>query len=710
MADKYKFVHVPKLKKQGLYDPQFEHDACGVGLVADIKGRKSHAIVEQGLEVLRNLEHRGARGADPETGDGAGVLVQMPHEFFAKECARLGIPLPERGHYGVGMTFLPTDPEQLNACEQIIEQVVREEGQTFLGWRHVPVSPHNIGVLAAKVMPAIRQFFVKRSEGIEDEFRFELKLYVIRKRIESAIARADLDDEEDFYICSLSSNKIVYKGLIVATQLERFYHDLADEDVKTSFILVHSRFSTNTLGTWKLAHPYRFIIHNGEINTLRGNINWMSAREAMFESPLLGDDVEKIEPIIGRIVQSDTASFDNALELLLASGRSLPHALMMMIPEAWGDHLPMEQAKKDFYEYHASMMEPWDGPALIIGTDGTQVCGVLDRNGLRPCRYLVTTDGLLVMGSETGVLNVPPEKVRFKDRISPGRMFLLDTREGRLISDAEIKKRLSTQEPYGEWLKQHRVMMRDLPEPKKCHKPDFKTLLQRQAAFGYTLEDLRMIMEPMALNGAEPVGSMGNDSPLAVLSDQGPLLFNYFKQLFAQVSNPPLDAIREELVTSLSATIGPEQNLLSETPEHCHQLRLDGPVLTNKQLEQIRDLGTTPPLNPPLSKGGTTGGISLRAKTLSTLFPADNGKAALKKAMDNLCAEASKAIAEGYTILVLSDRGVDRDHAAIPSLLATAGVHHRLIREGTRMKAGLVVESGEPREVAHFALLIGYGA
>ena len=693
MGRKYTLGHIPKLEKQGLYDPQFEHDACGVGLVANIKGARSHSIITRGLEVLINLGHRGACGADPQTGDGAGILVQMPHEFFAQGCSSLGIDLPEVGSYGLGMVFLPQDREQRTVCEGIVQRVVGEEGQTLLGWRDVPVSPDAIGTLAARVQPVIRQFFVGRSADPDDRFRFELKLYVIRKLIEKAVASSGIQDAGDFYISSLSSNRVVYKGLIMAHQLEHFYHDLQDESMVTSFALIHSRFSTNTLGSWKLAHPYRFIIHNGEINTLRGNINWMTAREASFSSPILGDDVKKMLPIITP-GQSDTATLDNALELLLATGRSLEHSMMMLIPEAWGDHLPMDQAKKDFYEYHSCLMEPWDGPALVIGTDGTKVCAVLDRNGLRPCRYLVTTDDLLVMASETGVLDVPPEKVLYKERIYPGRMFLLDTEEGRIVGDTELKAGLSNGKPYGQWLKDNRITLEELPEPPYVQGPDLDTLVQRQAAFGYTLEDLRMLIEPKALTGAEPVGSMGNDAPLAALSDQSPLLFNYFKQLFAQVSNPPLDAIREELVTSLSATLGSEQNLFDETPTHCRQLRIKEPVLTNRDLEKIRNI----------NEG------SLRAQTLSTLFEPDQGNGALKRAMERLCREASKAVREGYAILILSDRGVDHDHAPIPSLLATAGVHHHLIRQGIRTKVGLVVESGEPREVAHFGLLIGYGA
>ena len=690
MSERY----IPKLTKQGLYDPQFEHDACGVGLVANIRGVKSHSIVEQGLEVLCNLEHRGAKGADPETGDGAGVLIQMPHEFFRKEANRLGIGELKRGRYAVGMAFMPHDEAKQKEVASIVRSFVEQEGQALLGWRDVPTSPDEIGTLAAAVMPAIRQFFVGRNKNVRSDFDFELKLFVIRRQIEDAVAKSDMDESNDFYISSLSANKIVYKGLIHATQLQHFYHDLADEDVITSFALVHSRFSTNTLGTWRLAHPYRMVIHNGEINTLRGNINWMTAREGMFESEALGDDMKKLLPIITDGVQSDTASFDNALELLLATGRSLPHALMMMIPEAWGDHLPMDQAKKDFYEYHSCLMEPWDGPALIIASDGAKVCAVLDRNGLRPCRYLVTTDDLLVMASETGVLDVPPEKVLLKERIHPGRMFMLDTEEGRLVDDAELKSELASQQPYGEWLRENRVSLDDLPEVAKQPAYANGNLTARQVAFGYTLEDLRMIMEPMAETGSEPVGSMGNDAPLAVLSEKSPLLFNYFKQLFAQVSNPPLDAIREELVTSLESRAGSESNLFTETPEHCRTLRIKRPVLTNGELEKIRAIDLP----------------GLKAKTVRTLFTTDENDGALSRAVQRICDEAYEAVQEGNTIVILSDKGVDLYNAPIPSLLAVSSVHHHLIRKGVRTKMSLIVESGEPREVAHLALLIGYGA
>ncbi len=684
--------YTPRLSTDGLYHPSFEHEACGVGLVANTRGIKSHEVILQGIEVLANLGHRGAAGADPETGDGAGIIIQMPHGFMAKSFGELGISVPEPGCYAVGMTFLPSDPDERERCERLIEETVAAEGQIFGGWRDVPVSPDAIGTLAARVMPTIKQFIILRADSTPSERDFELRLFVIRKQIEKAILGPDLSGDSEFYICSLSSRTIVYKGLVMARQLPGFYRDLTDENMVTAFALVHSRFSTNTLGAWKLAHPYRFVIHNGEINTMQGNINWMAAREKKFESDELGEDVEKLTPIVTPL-QSDTASLDNALETLLASGRSLDHALMMLIPEAWGDHIPMDDAKRDFYEYHSSMMEPWDGPALIIGTDGAKVCAVLDRNGLRPCRYLVTTDDVLIMASETGVLDVPPEKVLYKERIYPGRMFMLDTERGEIVQDAEIKSALARRRPYGKWLAENTISLEDLPEPTQTNTPDFDTLTQRQAAFGYTLEDLRMILEPMLLNGADPVGSMGTDVPLAVMSDRSPLLFHYFRQRFAQVSNPPLDSIREELITSTRAMIGRERNLFDETPEHARQLTIREPFLTNAELAKIREIDAN----------------GIRSKTLSTLFdPESHG--GLRQAMNRLRAEASRAVADGYSILILSDRGVDEDNAPIPSLLATAGVHHHLIREGTRTQCGIVVESGEPRDIAQLALLIGYGA
>ena len=692
MTSSYDKEYTPRLSTDGLYHPSFEHEACGVGLAANVRGEKSHAIIERGLEVLINLGHRGAAGADAETGDGAGVMMQMPREFLAARFGELGATLPPEGDYGVGVTFLPQDAAERADCEAAIERAVADEGQRLLAWREVPVDPDKIGVLAVRAMPVIKQFLVARGDDTAAGREFDLRLLVIRKRAEKAVLGGDLAKPSDFYICGLSSRTLVYKGLIMARQLADFYADLRDESMITAFALVHSRFSTNTLGAWKLAHPYRYIVHNGEINTLQGNINWMAAREKSLRSDILGDDTAALTPIITP-AQSDTATLDNALEALLASGRSLEHAMMMLIPEAWGDHIPMDAAKRDFYEYHSSMMEPWDGPALIIGSDGVKVCAILDRNGLRPCRYLVTKDGTLVMGSETGVMDIPPEDVLYKERIYPGRMFMLDTERGEIVQDAELKADLAARRPYGEWLRRNMVSLDDLPEPPHVHGTDFETLTRRQAAFGYTLEDLRLILEPMALTGADPVGSMGTDVPLAVMSDRSPVLFHYFRQRFAQVSNPPLDSIREELITSTRAMIGAERDLFAETPEHCRQLSVSEPFITNAELEKIRAVDVN----------------GIRSETLSTLFDPEE-KGGLRKAMDRLRREASDAVARGASILILSDRGVNADNAPIPSLLAAGGVHHSLIREGTRSRCGIVVESGEPRDIAHLALLVGYGA
>lgn len=692
-----------ELSQRGLYSPELEHDSCGVGMVANIKGAKSHEIINESLQVLVNLGHRGACGRDPETGDGAGILIQMPHQFYQKECRNLGIVLPGPGEYGVGMIFLPPQPEARARCEELVERVIREEGIELLGWRDVPVDSSKLGRDARTVQPHIRQVFVGRGPQIQDQAQLERKLYAVRKVIEHSLKDCGLGEEQAdyFYICSLSTNTVVYKGLLMAHQITGFYQDLADESVVSAFALVHSRFSTNTLGHWKLAHPYRYLAHNGEINTLRGNINWMHAREAQFVSSLFGEDMRKIPPIMNQGA-SDTACFDNALELLLMTGRDLGHAMLMMIPEAWDQHETMPQEKKDFYEYHSCLMEPWDGPAMMLATDGRDICAVLDRNGLRPFRYAITKDDKLVMASETGVLDLPPASIKEKGRLQPGRMFLVSLAEGRIIVDEELKHTLASRQPYGQWLKENKVTLESLPAPeippsslKGLWGTKVRSLLhQQQRAFGYSVEELRIITTPMAVAGAEPVGSMGNDASLAVLSDQNHLLFNYFKQLFAQVTNPPLDAIREELVTSTEGFIGCEQNLFEETPRHCHQLKLKSPIITNEELEKIRQI-----------KAG-----DIRSITLSTLFDAKAGPGAMKATLDRLCQEASQAIQDGYCIIILSDRGVDPRRVPIPSLLATSAVHHHLIREGTRTKVGLVVESGEPREVQHFSLLVGYGA
>ncbi len=694
-----------ELARQGLYSPEQEHDSCGVGVVANIKGEKSHQIIGESLQVLVNLGHRGAAGCDPETGDGAGILIQMPHRFFRAEGSRLGIDLPADGDYGVGMVFLPPQPESQEKCRGLVERVIEQEGLEFLGWREVPVDPSKLGRDSRRVCPSIWQVFIGPGSRIDGRDQLERKLYVVRKVIEHGAEDWGLTDEEAdyFYICSLSCNTIVYKGLLLAHQILGFYRDLADETLVSAFGLVHSRFSTNTLGHWKLAHPYRYLAHNGEINTLRGNLNWMHAREAQFQSTLFGEDMRKIPPIM-TAGASDTASIDNALELLLMTGRDLDHAMLMLIPEAWEQHTTMIQEKKDFFEYHSCLMEPWDGPAMIVSSNGRSICALLDRNGFRPFRYTITKDDKLVMSSETGVLNIPPSQIKEKGRLQPGRMFLVNLEEGRIIGDEELKHKLASRQPYGQWLNDYKVALDDLPEPAGlaaasspgagANSDGRSDLRQQKQAFGYTMEELRMLTAPMARHGAEAVGSMGNDTPLAVLSDQNQLLFNYFKQFFAQVTNPPLDAIREELVTSLQSFIGCDQNLFEETAKHCHQLQLMSPIISDRDLQKIRKVNVG----------------EVRSITLSSLFDALHGPNSLKSALDRLRAEASRAIRDGYSIIILSDRGVDRQHAPIPSLLATAAVHHHLIREGTRTKVGLVVESGEPREVHHFSLLIGYGA
>jgi len=677
---------------QGLYNPAHEHDACGIGFVASIGGEKSHGIIEKGIQVLLNLAHRGACGCDPETGDGAGVLIQIPHKFFARECEKLGFSLPEPGAYGVGMTFLPVEKQERLQSEGLLERIIREEGLTLLGWRDTPVYASAIGRVARASQPYIQQVFVRCPPGM-DEDAFERKLYVVRKRAENEVRVSGVENAEMFYIPSFSCRTIVYKGLLLAHQIANFYRELADPDVASALCLVHQRFSTNTFPSWERAHPYRYIAHNGEINTLRGNVNWMHARQSLLSSPLFGDDLKKVHPIIAPD-GSDSANFDNAVELLLRAGRSLPHVMAMMIPEAWAGNPHMKPEKRAFYEYHACVMEPWDGPAAVAFTDGRVIGATLDRNGLRPGRYVVTHDGLVVMASEAGVLDVPADQVKRKGRLQPGKMFLVDTVEGRIVSDKEIKQTLASRQPYSEWLRDYQITIDQLPEPSRMHHPDAETLLRRQRAFGYSDEDLRMILGPMATKGEEPIGSMGTDTPLACLSDKPQSLFNYFKQLFAQVTNPPIDPIREEMVMSLISYIGSERNILEEAPENCHMLKLAHPLLTNRELEKLRRVSQR----------------DLLATTLSTLFRASEGEAGLKRALDELCQRASLAVRAGYSLLILSDRGVDKDYAPIPCLLALAAVHNMLIREETRTQVALITESGEPREVMHFALLSGYGA
>ncbi len=689
MTNQSNFYGMPP--KQGLYDPRNEKDGCGIGFVANIKGHKSHDIVQQGLEVLKNLHHRGAQGCDPCTGDGAGILMQISHEFFSRATKDIGISLPEAGGYGVGMVFLPQDEPLRHQCEGLFETIIREEGARFLGWRDVPVKLEHVGDQAKQTLPYIRQFFIARD--ILNEAQFERKLYVVRKRIARAIRESALVERGRVYICSLSANTIVFKGMLLPEQLGHFFSDLEDTSMVSALALVHSRFSTNTFPTWTLAHPYRYTVHNGEINTLRGNVNWMRARQGRLESDLFGEDLEKLYPIVYEN-QSDSACLDNAVEFLVMAGRSLPHAMMMLIPEPWVGNPSMNLDRRGFYEYHASMMEPWDGPAAVAFTDGKLIGATLDRNGLRPCRYQVTTDDLVVLASEAGVLPTDAKNIREKGRLQPGRMFVVDTVQGRIIDDEEIKADIAGRKPYRNWLTQHRVSLDELPEPLSVPQPDHPTLRQRQQAFGVTIEELKMVLSPMGINGEEPTSSMGTDTPLAVLSNRPQLLPKYFKQLFAQVTNPPIDPIREQLVMSLVTNIGPKPNLIAETPEACRRIKIRQPILTNAELQKLREFEDP----------------HFVSKTLPMLFRVSDGPDGLGAAVDQLCLDASKAIKEGYKFLILSDREINEEWAPIPSLLGIAAVHHHLVRESTRTEVGLILETGEPRDVHHFACLIGYGA
>ena len=679
--------------KQGLYDPQFEHDACGVGFVVNIKGKKSHEIVQQALTILRNLDHRGAVGSEVNTGDGAGILLQLPHTFLVAEMAKQGVAVPEFGEYGVGMIFLPKDEADADRIAKKVEAIVAEEGQVLLGWREVPTNDSTLGPTAVSSEPLVRQLFIgKGAITATDDMAFERKLFVIRKRAEHTIRFGGVKGGEQFYIPSFSSRIIVYKGLLTTAQVSEFYPDLDNPAVESCLALAHSRFSTNTFPSWERSHPYRLIAHNGEINTLRGNVNWMHARQALCESPLFGEDLEKILPIIDTD-GSDSAMFDNCLEFLVMAGRSMPHAIMMMIPEPWSNHETMSDEKKAFYEYHSCLMEPWDGPASIAFTDGTNIGAILDRNGLRPSRYYVTKDDLVIMASEAGVLEIEPERILEKGRLQPGRMFFVDTKAGRIVADDEIKNAIATEKPYRQWINENMLDLGALPDaPEQIVEPH-ETIVHRQQAFGYTFEDLRMLMAPMARVGVEATGSMGTDTPLAVLSDKPQSLYNYFKQLFAQVTNPPIDCIREEIITSTETTIGTEGNLIDPTPKSCNLIELKNPVLTNEELAKLRHVDQN----------------GFKSITIPILFDPETGEAGLVAAMDAVCIQADEAIEAGINILILSDRGVDKDHAPIPALLAVAGLHHHLIRGGTRTKVGLVLESGEPREVHHFSLLIGYG-
>ena len=675
-------------EKQGLYDPQFEHDSCGVGFVAQIKNRQSHQVVQQGLRLLCNLDHRGALGADPETGDGSGILIQIPHHFFVEECQQAGFYLPEVGEYGIASIFLPQDPVARRHCGEVIESHIVENGMDLLGWRDVPINIDYVGKQARSTMPAMRHLFMgyRRLENFDQE-KFERKLYITRKAIRTA-----LQDVEGLIITSMSSRTIVYKGMLIPHQMEHFFLDLSDLRISSSIALVHTRFPTNTFPRWDLVQPFRNLAHNGEINSLRGNINWMLGRRPILASPLY-DNIKEIQPVI--IPRgSDSACMDNVFEFLIQSGYSLPHAMMMMVPEAWEQNPDMNPEKQAFYEFHDHLMEPWDGPASLTFTDGVRIGATLDRNGLRPSRYVVTKDDFVIMGSEVGAVDIDPENIKFKGRLQPGKMFLVDTEEGRIIDDSELKKGICSAQPYARWLKENVLKLSSLPKPAKVPETDFDTLLMRQKIFGYTNEDLNLLLTPMVSDGAEASGSMGNDTPLAVLSEKPRLLYDYFKQIFAQVSNPPVDAIREELVMSLTSRLGPQRNILEPGPEHARMLKLDHPILNNEQLAQLKELDIN----------------DFYSSTLSILFDVEKGVGGLASALSQLCRQAENAVISGSSFIVLSDRGTGKEQVPIPALLAVAAVHHHLILKRKRYKTGIIVETGEAREIAHFCLLISYGA
>jgi glutamate synthase domain-containing protein 2/glutamate synthase domain-containing protein 1/glutamate synthase domain-containing protein 3 len=666
----------------GLYHPENEHDACGIALVAKLWGEASHAVVEKALDALENLEHRGAEGADPNTGDGAGILLQVPDAFMR---AVSGVELPAPGRYGVGVCYMPTDPERRIELEQLIEETIEAEGQRVAWWRDVPVDDRYVGDTARLSAPAIRQVVIEAADDIENQDAFERKLYVIRRVIERLAGR-------DLALPSFSSRTMVYKGMLTAPQLPRYFTDLRDPRVATRLALVHSRFSTNTFPSWELAHPYRMIAHNGEVNTLRGNVNWMRARESQLASELFGDDLEKVIPVV-RSGGSDSATFDNVLELLVLAGRSIPHAVMMMVPEAYRTRNDLDLDVKGFYDFHSCMMEPWDGPAAVVFTDGRVAGAVLDRNGLRPGRWVQDTEGYVVLASETGVATVAPEHIQRKGRLAPGKVFMLDLEEGRIVEDEEVKRRIASRKPYGEWYERSVIHIDDLPE-REPRTPRIEPLRSKQLAFGYSQEDLRMIIAPMATKGEEPVASMGNDAALAVLSDRQPPLFSYFKQLFAQVTNPPIDPIREALVMSLHVGVGAEVNLLAETPDQAHQLMIDQPILRNHELEKLRQVSHE----------------IFDAATIDITWPIEHGPDGMELRLDAVCDEAANHVDHGANILILSDRNLGPERVAMPSLLAVSAVHHHLVRRGTRLRTGLVIESGEPRDIHHMATLIGYGA
>ncbi|MDD4941551.1 MAG: glutamate synthase large subunit [Candidatus Omnitrophica bacterium] len=684
---------------QGLYDPSFEHDSCGVGFICNYKGKRSNAIVIQALEALRRLSHRGATGADPRTGDGAGILIQMPHAFFAQEALKLSIDLPLAGHYASGLIFLPAHTKDRRLCKRIFEKIIHEEGAVLLGWRTVPVDDRGIGHTAKATQPVIEQIFIaegasvsprKKAEVIVDNLTFERRLYIIRKRVENAVRAASVSQKSCFYITNLSSRTFSYKGLLMPEQVQDYFVDLKDPAVESALCLVHSRYSTNTFPTWDRAQPFRYCAHNGEINTIRGNINWMRAREGLLASNLFGPDLKRILPVIVP-GGSDSATLDNVFELLYLSGRPLAQVMMMLLPAAWEQSKFMGDKLKSFYEYNACLMEPWDGPAAIAFTDGTRVGAVLDRNGLRPCRYLITNDDCVIMASEVGVLDIPAERILSSGRLEPGKIFFVNTEAGRIIDDRELKEVISGRQQYHAWIYENMRELDDLAYAPP--KPKLSDIMTQMKAFGYTREDLRIIIKPMVETGQEPVGSMGNDTPHAVLSQNPQNLFSYFKQLFAQVTNPPIDSIREELVMSLSTYLGPEMNLLEETPQQCHRLYVSHPILTNEELEKIRHIDQN----------------SFRTKTISLLFNARQA-GAFEKALARVCRAAAAAIRQGYTFIILSDRGVDRIRAALPALAACGAVHHYLTERSLRTRISIILETGEPREVHHFALLFGYGA
>ncbi len=679
----------------GLYREQFEHDACGVGFIANIKGRKSHKIVADGLTMLERMNHRGACGCEPNTGDGAGILIQVPHEFFVSECRKLGIILPAYSEYGVGLVFFPNDARVREECRTVLNRQIKKMKMSLLGYRVVPNGPADLGDTALKSEPMMEQVFIRRPVGVTDPEDFERKLFILRKYSTRIITESVSRVNNQFYFSSLSYKTIAYKGMLTSLQLKPYFPDLENEEVVSALAVIHSRFSTNTFPSWRLSQPFRFIAHNGEINTVQGNINWLKSKEVFFESPYFTkEELDMILPICNP-AQSDSSNLDNTIELLVHAGRSLPHVMMMLIPEAWDGNEHMSPEKKDFYEYHANLMEPWDGPASITFTDGKVVGATLDRNGLRPSRFIVTDDDTVIMASEVGVLDVDQSKVITKGRLQPGKMFVVDLEQGRIISDEELKRDICTRQPYGQWLKENKVRLQDLPEPGgSFHKYDPVTLLKRQISFGYTSEDLRIILSQMCETGKEALGSMGNDTPLAVLSRQAQHLSSYFKQLFAQVTNPPIDSIRERLVMSLFSHVGGSLNLLEETPEHCITLELPTPIISNNELEKIRYIDHR----------------HLQTKTIYTYFKADGQPGALERGLNRICQYVTDAIEDGFTIVILSDRSFDSGHTQIPSLLVTAAVHHDLIRKGLRGKAGLLIEAGDVWETHHYATLIGYGA